>query len=635
MDIFLILLSFAAVVIIIALYLRNANRESDYEYNANVYSFDRLFREVQESLTDIIKEDTYEGLSDAELFQAKKVKRNITAALRNCVFAVDSDKELVIDLIVNIIKSKLPKEEDLVTIIDFDDPFLRIDYKWEILLYWYTIRLGKGLEAFNCMAEEFDLLKPKKHIEDKRNYSYVITGEEIEDIYNTLNISLTHEDKNLILARIIFSRYKGFGCIDTIRAQNINGISIGNSGAIMTHLGQVTHKATSSVWLNCNSRYVHLEFLDMHSEDEVRRIVQLALRWQSPGPLTEKVGALVNTMYDKSRILGIRPPLSEYWGMFIRKFSRVAPTIEDIIFKNSFKNCETIYLLLLYLYLGLITQGYTGRQGSGKTTFMRAAIKFFDPRYNIRVLEMAAELYLRETYPQRNIMSFFETPWCPISVAQDAQKKSDGAITIFGEVATDAAAARLIQSCQVAALCCIFSHHGVSPADMIRGLTNSVANDQGVTNIETIEYQVVRAIHINIDLAVDTNGKRWVNYITEIIPLESQKDYPIIDNDNPLYSFIDIFREYAVRSTDRPMFITKDLVRFDQDLDSYYTVNTPSVPLINKMRNSIPPEYTENFIKFLDEAFIKNKGNKEQINYSDPILEGIENRNKGVKNSEE
>ena len=58
---------------------------------------------------------------------------------------------------------------------------------------------------------------------------------------------------------------------------------------------------------------------------------------------------------------------------------------------------------------------------------------------------MAPEMYLREIYPQRNILSVQETPTVTAAELQDALKKSDAALSIVGEVATDIIAARMIQ----------------------------------------------------------------------------------------------------------------------------------------------------------------------------------------------
>lgn len=76
---------------------------------------------------------------------------------------------------------------------------------------------------------------------------------------------------------------------------------------------------------------------------------------------------------------------------------------------------------------------------------MKYAIGAADARLTLRILEMTFEMYLREIYTDRNILSLQETNWCTAAELQDALKKSDAAISIVGEVATDVIAARMIQ----------------------------------------------------------------------------------------------------------------------------------------------------------------------------------------------
>ena len=90
--------------------------------------------------------------------------------------------------------------------------------------------------AFKAWVQKYDLDRPKNIIEDKTKLSYVITSEEVEQSYAAENIELSYTDKAKIVSIIIFQRYKGFGCIDTIRALDINGLNIGVSGSILTYL---------------------------------------------------------------------------------------------------------------------------------------------------------------------------------------------------------------------------------------------------------------------------------------------------------------------------------------------------------------------------------------------------------------
>lgn len=588
---------------IVISFFRRAKKSEAYYHHAVDLTFDKMLNIVKDEMAELAKEDTFAGMSDADLYSSIKVKNNVINALKMCVYGIDSDKELVTDLIMSIIEKTCPEDSDILGIIDFTSPDLPIHYKFEILMYHYSKTLGYGRDALKTLINKYDLHRPKRIIEDETHDSYIITAEEIEDIYAAEDIELFRTDMINILAILLFQRYKGFGVIDTIRAQNINGVNIGTSGSIIEFFGKKEHVASNSIWINFGGRYIHMRFLDMGNEEETRRIVQLIARWNSPGPLTEKRGYLVNTMYDKSRVLAVRPPLSEYWAVFIRKFEINPLRLHQLIYKDYITNWEVAEDMIKFLMMGQITTAFTGRQGSGKTTMMAGAIEHISAMYTIRVIEMAPELYLREMYPERNILSLQETEFVSAAQAQDALKKSDGAVSLFGEVATDDVAMRMIQTAQVASLFTIFSHHANTAADLVYALRNSVANVGNITNIKTAEDQVVSVLKVNVHLDYDTTGKRFIERFTEIVRLEEGVPYPEIRKNNLQLSELEMRREFYTRSTDRKTFETFDLITYNKQTDTYEVKNIPSTALLAHMLNCVPQEHLKSFQAFLSKWF--------------------------------
>ena len=367
--------------------------------------------------------------------------------------------------------------------------------------------------------------------------TYVITEEDIDAIYAEKDYELTYSIMLDLLAILIYQRYKGFGIVDTLREMNINGFNCGTSGSILTALNNkdsTIMEAPRSVWLYFNGKYIHLRFLTFQTEEELRRVVQLLIRYNNPGPLTEKRGYLVNTMYDKSRVLAMRPPASEYWAVFVRKFTLSDSSLTALIDKPYVNQAHLAIHLVQYLMMGQVTCGFTGRQGAGKTTMMTAAVKYIDPRYTLRVLEMAPEMYLRELYPERNILSVQETEYVSATELQDALKKSDASVSIVGEVATDAIAARMIQMGQVASIFTIFSHHANLAEQLVYAIRNSLVNAGGFSgSMLTAEQQVIDVIRVDIHLNYTTDGRRYIERISEIVKLEESVPYPEYDQDNP------------------------------------------------------------------------------------------------------
>jgi pilus assembly protein CpaF len=597
----LILLTILGIIMLLTLlYIKSRNERPDIQQSDKI-TMDRLLDIVKYSLADLVKDENFAGLGDEEFESMFKRKARIQEAMRNCVYGIDSAKLIVQDLIRSTIAEILKNEQEVLLVFDFKAGYLEPRIKFEILMYFYKKRHGK--DALSHMIDTYDLGRERLEIEDKTQPSYLITNEDIDEIYATEGFELTYPVMLDILAVMIYQKYKGFGVVDTVREMNINGFNCGTSGSILSALLNKDRKvmtAPRSVWLYYGGKYIHLRFLTFHSEEELRRVVQLLCRYNNPGPLTEKRGYLVNTMYDKSRVLALRPPAAEYWAVFIRKFTLSNATVKGLLDKPYSVNTNVIIDLIKYLMMGQITCGVTGRQGSGKTTLMTAMIKFIDPRYTIRVLEMAPEMYLRELYPERNILSVQETDYVSAAELQDALKKSDAAVSIVGEVATDVIAARMIQMGQVASIFTIFSHHANRAKDLVYAIRNSLVNAGGFSgNMITAEQQVIDVIRVDIHLNYTTDGRRYVERVSEIIKLEEGVPYPEYSKRDPVNTMNLITKEYYERTTDRLTFETRDILRYNLETDTYETLDWFTTELTAKMLEVMPRNEVTNFKKFI------------------------------------
>ncbi|MEQ7052192.1 pilus assembly protein CpaF [Paenibacillus alvei] len=596
----IVVTSLCILVLVGALYLRAKRETPDVELSDKL-TLDKLLDIVKYSLADLVKDENFSGLADEEFESMYKRRARILDAMRNCVYGIDSAKLIVQDLIRSIISDTLKTEEEVLEVYDFHANYMEPRIKFEILMYFYKKQFGK--DALSEMIQEYNLDRERFEIEDKSQASYLITNEDIDEIYAEKNFELTYPVMLDILSIIIYQKYKGFGIIDTLREMNINGFNCGTSGSILSALlnkEKKIMKAPRSVWLYFNGKYIHLRFLNFNSEEELRRIVQLLCRYNNPGPLTEKRGYLVNTMYDKSRVLALRPPAAEYWAVFVRKFTLSDSSLPALIDKPYVNKAFLAIQLVQYLMMGQVTCGFTGRQGAGKTVMMTAAVKYIDPRYTIRVLEMAPEMYLRELYPERNILSVQETEYVSASELQDALKKSDAAVSIVGEVATDPIAARMIQMGQVASIFTIFSHHANLAEQLVYAIRNSLVNAGGFSgNMITAEQQVIDVIRVDIHLNYTTDGRRYIERISEIVKLDVSVPYPDYDKGDPVHSMNEITKEYYTRQTDRKTFTTRDILKYNLDTNTYETYDWFTTELTKKMLDVMPLDHVKDFKKFI------------------------------------
>ena len=570
-------------------------------------------------IADLLKDDTFVGKDDIEFQAVYKRRLRLEEAATNCIYGIDKDKIIMKELILSILQEIFPTIEDLYKLYPLNSFAIEPWWQFEILMERLYPIYKRGSLAYIIKKYGWD--KVRYNIEDGTVPSYNVSVEQLQEAYDGEVIApLTYREALSVVTTLHYSEYKGMGIIDTLRTMDIDGFNIGTSGSIMLQSNNVdtqSWKASRSVWVYFQGKYIHFQFLNFNTEEEVRRVVQLIARYNNPGPLTEKRGYLVNTMYDKSRVLALRPPASEYWACFVRKFSLSSHTLEALIdpivrdpatkqpiyqevpmtpeeekktareweklginvdmdrkvkllpqhkYKNAFLPQELIKLLMR----GQVTTGFTGRQGSGKTTMMVAAISQVDARFNIRVLEMAPEMYLREIYTQRNILSVQETPTVSAAMLQDALKKSDAALSIVGEVATDVIAARMIQMGQVASIFTIFSHHANRTVDLVNAITNSIVSASGGSSTPaTVEPQVIDVIKVDCHLDYDVNGNRYIERITEIIRLDSVP-YPDREPDESLEEYqVRLNKEYYTRRTDRLTFTTQDVMRFNNKTFTY------------------------------------------------------------------
>ena len=588
-------------VIMFALYMRAKGKEVIVEED-DFGTIDKILEAVKQEMVEIIKEDYSLGLSDAEFNALYKRKARINDALRNCVYGIDNAKVIVIELIRGFIADNVPKS-NVTEILGLSEGLEPSDHvKFEIMMYRFKKRYGKRalpewMDKYNFARE-----RTATGAERERDQSYFITIEDLYMAYDNEAIHLTIDEQIDVLAVLVYQMYKGFGIIDTLREMDINGFNMGTSGSILSNVTKQTDptmKAISSVWVYYKGKYIHFRFMNFGHEDECKRIIQLLIRYGNPGPLTAKRGYLVNTMYDKSRILALRPPASEYWAIFIRKFGLSDVSPRALVEKEWVKRADIPLQLMEFLIRGQITCACTGRQGSGKTTMMSSIIRFVDPRYTIRVLEMAPELYLRELYPTRNILSLQETTTVTAAELQDALKKSDAAVSIVGEVATDVIAARMIQMGMTASLFTIFSHHANTASDLVLTLRNSLVNAGGFNNMSTAERQVIEVVKCDIHLDYTPDGKRFIERISEIVPLAEGIPYPDYDPKNKEDSMNIITKEYYSRSTDRVSFYTHDIMRYDLKTDTYYCIDRFSQELEDRIRYNLGDDLRPLFDKFM------------------------------------
>ena len=584
------------------------------------YSIPKMQEFIKKQFDEITRMNLYDlALSEEEFERRRNVKYALKKALKGAGYADKSDKKYVKTLMFDLFRNNYGVNNINVNYaIPFDDfESLTPQDKFEILLHFY--KKEYKAEALTQIITKYNLDVPKYEF-DPEVSSYVITAEEISSIFSK-EISedmLTFDDKLEIVVQRVYQGYKGYSVVDDIRDMNIDGVSGGVSGIPPSFLDQVTGMedyleqmngrkmpmSYDSVWIFYKGKATYLSFLSFGSEAELKRVCQNIYKYNNPGQLSESVGFKINEMKDGSRVVVLRPNFAESWAFFVRKFA--PPTLISAEQLLIHKNKEKVIELLKYLITGARVTAITGEQGCGKTTLLMAIMKYLYPTITIRVQETAFELHLRKIYPNHNILSLRETETITGQMGLDVQKKTDGGVNILGEVATDPVAAWMIQMAQVASKFTLFTHHAKTFPNLITSLRNSLLKI-GMFNSENVaEVQVVQVINFDIHLKRGVDGTRYIERITECVPVEQKFEY---NNDyrkektleQKLDKFMDNSVEYFRHMTQNNNYTYHSVVEWH---DGEYVFTHPiTEENIKAMRENMSPEDMRAFDNFVDTAW--------------------------------
>ena len=559
---------------------KNAEVEEEVQKDEKTYTLDEMRDYIKKRLDEITKVNLYDiGLSEEELKRRKNKKYALKKALKGCTYGDVNDKRYVKELIFDLLSKEYGvNEANISSAIPFDMPSLLTSQdKFDILIYVYKKEFG--YEALTQLIKRYNLAT-LKYLQGETKPCYVITDDEINEIFEKENITLSFYDKLEIVVQRIYQHYKGYSSIVEIRDMNIDGVSGGVSGLPESFLSQVAqtdgdyldqvaeHKvprACDSIWIFFQGKSIRLAFLSFGTESELKRVCQNIYKYNNPGQLSDTNGYKINEMKDGSRVVVVRPSMSETWAFFVRKFDVKRATVEQ--WTGEMPGSDKVIDLLKFLVKGARITSITGEQGCGKTTLLMGMIENIYETMNLRITETAFELHLRKVYPTRNILSMRETDTISGQECLDVQKKTDGSVNIIGEVATDPVASWMIQSAQVASKFTLFTHHAKTFPDLVTALRNSMLRAGVFKNEKTAEEQVVQVLNFDIHLQKDFRGRRYIERVTECIPIVDKKTYDYDYNsektmDGKVQKFFENATTYFSKVTEQNLYRYQNVLEY-------------------------------------------------------------------------
>lgn len=587
----------AVIIGILFYYYKGLSGQEEQLEFENPFTIKYIVAEVADEFATTLKVNLKEqNLTRRELEARENAKQELRFSLKESAFGNPTAKKYIKNFIKDIIRGKRINiaETTIDNVLNFLNPArLSSRDKFEIMLHFYIKEYGD--RGFVQIVSDHNWLIPK--LDAYGNQTYEVTEEDLNKAFDSFRRSvprIPYEDKLEIVAQRVFSEYKGFGAVDILFDCSIDEIDCGVSGIPSNRFDiknmDLTNVSFSyeSVWVVVKGINLKLKFLSLGSQDELVRICSNVYKFNAPYCLSRRKPQVVSTMKDGSRVVVVRPPVSDSWAFFVRKFDSMPSLSPDVVLPDP--GNEIPLTMMKWLIKGYSNIMITGMQGTGKTTLLKSLITYFPRFLNIRVQELEFEANLRYTYPDRNIVTLQETDNVTAQEGLNLQKKMNGSCNILGEVATAEAASWLVQTSMVASLMSMGTHHAKTTKDLVISVRNNLLDAKGgagFQNEEAAEDMVARAINIDIHME-SVRGHRFCARITEIIPINDRRypsDMPenkALPNSEKL--ILDSIENHK-RSTDRSLFETKDLVVFENG--RYVFKSLPSKELLDHIFNSL------------------------------------------------
>jgi len=517
MTLFL-LMSIAAMVLLLVF-----GKQEENTQNEECFELAELAHKVKDIINEIINQDVAAlNLNEIESRKREEQKKILKNAIRACAYGGQGEKNYLKDYIKELLLNKLGVTEDTVNLcmpFEYPDEMSPQDM-FDVMMYMKSKKNYKT--AFLQLAEENGWFRPK---EDNDGYHYVVTAEDIKQAYMKKMPYLNYPDRLEILTYRIYT-YFGHGVIDMLRDNAIDGIAGGQSGlaseiydyrdALKNQDDQsIKRYAYDSVWVQAKGIWIHLDFLSFQSAQELERVTRALIKYDAPYELTRNRPKIFTDMKDGSRVTAMRPPLSETWTFFVRKFESAPRGLEN---SYSGEGVEKLVGYLKFLVKGSAHIAITGAMGSGKTTLLKELIRYINPTYNIRTSETMFELNVRKLLPDRNIVPFRETETVSMEELIDGLKKTDASCILLGEVGTEQLAYLSTQLAKITEQQ-ILTCHPSSTEGLVSYFRQALMNRGSFVSEKIATEEVTRSI--NIDVHVDKNtetGQRYIEYINEILP---------------------------------------------------------------------------------------------------------------------
>ena len=190
----------------------------------------------------------------------------------------------------------------------------------------------------------------------------------------------------------------------------------------------------------------------------------------------------------------------------------------------------------------------------------------------------------------------------------------------------------MIQAAQVASKFTLFTHHAKTFPNLVTALRNSMLRTGVFKNEKTAEEQVVQVLNFDIHLVKDFRGRRYIERVTECIPVEEKNEYTYDHRkektlEGKLDKFIDNATVYFTKTTNRELFKYVNVLEYHDG--TYVLTNPISEKNIKEMRNNMDDNDVGEFDKFLERVW--NIKPKQEVEMIEESIETEQTKKRGRK----
>ena len=551
------------------------------------FGMNEILDECRIYINDSVSRDYSElFLNREETLKREKQQARLKTAIREACLGDAGDREYLKEYIKDFLQKKMKvTSENINRYIRFDAPFaMTAQDKFEHMYECYSEKYGN--RSFAVMARDFGWADNSKA--GTADTPYCISEKEVDNAYEDMRPDDSFMARLEVLAQRIYQRLYGHDCADIlIMDESVDGVSAGVGGRsrveydYMKELQDVKEEQSQSmnyetVYCVLHGKLIRLGFLSFEKEENLKRVVKNIYRYNIRTSLSRKNPVIHGTLKNGSRIVAARPPVSDGWVFYLRKFkSSDARRIDTLI---THKNADIVIELLKLITGGEMNFCISGPMGGGKTTLLKSLVGFMNPKYTIRVAESSFELNLNNVYPERNIHMMQERGDFTIYDIITGTKKMDTDILIVGEVNEPKIAGAYVQVAQSGSRMAVTTLHHETTEKLIEYLRNALVSELGINDVRIAEKQVVDILNFDVHMVHDVEGNFYIERITEIIPDDLGQSYRLsdiirFDREKMAYRFLsdlsDHTRDKIIEKTgmapvngwDR--FITENLTRED------------------------------------------------------------------------